>query len=67
MFVVYRYGELQGLNKVEIVEKFGNEKVKEWCCSYDIFFFYGESFEMCVECVVKYFVENVRIINFVLL
>lgn len=67
MFAVYRYGELQGLNKAETAEKFGNEKVKEWRRSYDIPPPHGESLEMCAERAVKYFVENVRITNPVLL
>lgn len=28
------YGVLQGLNKVEIVEKYGDEQVKQWCCGF---------------------------------
>uniref|UniRef100_A0A7I4DTT4 phosphoglycerate mutase (2,3-diphosphoglycerate-dependent) n=1 Tax=Physcomitrium patens TaxID=3218 RepID=A0A7I4DTT4_PHYPA len=52
------YGELQGLNKAETAEKFGNEKVKEWRRSYDIPPPHGESLEMCAERAVKYFVEN---------
>lgn len=30
------YGGLQGLDKVEIVVKYGEEQVKVWCCLYDI-------------------------------
>lgn len=53
------YGELQGLNKKETADKFGDEKVKEWRRSYDIPPPNGESLEMCAERAVKYFVENV--------
>jgi len=30
------YGALQGLNKAETAEKYGNEKVKIWRRSYDV-------------------------------
>ena len=60
---MYRYGELQGLNKRETADKFGDEKVKEWRRSYDTPPPNGESLEMCAERAVKYFVENVRIQN----
>lgn len=53
------YGELQGLNKKETADKFGDEKVKEWRRSYDIPPPNGESLEMCAERAVKYFVDNV--------
>lgn len=32
------YGVLIGLDKVEIVVKYGEEQVKIWCCSFDILF-----------------------------
>jgi len=53
------YGELQGLNKKETADKFGEDKVREWRRSYDIPPPNGESLEMCAERAVKYFVEMV--------
>jgi len=55
-----RYGELQGLNKKETADKFGEDKVREWRRSYDIPPPNGESLEMCAERAVKYFVEMVK-------
>lgn len=56
----YRYGELQGLNKQETAERYGNEKVHEWRRSYDIPPPSGESLEMCSERAVAYFKDCVR-------
>lgn len=56
-----RYGELQGLNKQETADRFGNEQVHKWRRSYDIPPPNGESLEMCAERAVAYFKEHVRI------
>ncbi|RDX93022.1 hypothetical protein CR513_24776, partial [Mucuna pruriens] len=55
------YGELQGLNKQETAERYGQEKVHEWRRSYDIPPPKGESLEMCSERAVAYFKDFVRI------
>eukprot|EP01018_Ginkgo_biloba_P009453 Gb_11592 [translate_table: standard] len=54
------YGELQGLNKKETADKFGKEKVHQWCRSYDIPPPNGESLEMCAERAVAYFKEQIE-------
>uniref|UniRef100_I1Q0S8 phosphoglycerate mutase (2,3-diphosphoglycerate-dependent) n=1 Tax=Oryza glaberrima TaxID=4538 RepID=I1Q0S8_ORYGL len=54
-----RYGELQGLNKQETADRFGNEQVHKWRRSYDIPPPNGESLEMCAERAVAYFKEHV--------
>ncbi|KAJ1382614.1 Histidine phosphatase superfamily, clade-1 [Sesbania bispinosa] len=56
-----KYRELQGLNKQEIAERYGKEKVHEWQRSYDIPPSKGESFEMCSERAVAYFKDSVRV------
>ncbi|CAM6011887.1 unnamed protein product [Sphagnum balticum] len=53
------YGELQGLNKKETADKFGQDKVREWRRSYDVPPPNGESLEMCAERAVAYFKEKV--------
>ncbi|CAL5043713.1 unnamed protein product [Urochloa decumbens] len=53
------YGELQGLNKQETADRFGNEQVHEWRRSYDIPPPNGESLEMCAERAVAYFKDQV--------
>nr|BAD38179.1 putative phosphoglycerate mutase [Oryza sativa Japonica Group] len=53
------YGELQGLNKQETADRFGNEQVHKWRRSYDIPPPNGESLEMCAERAVAYFKEHV--------
>lgn len=58
---LYRYGELQGLNKQETADRFGKEQVHEWRRSYDIPPPNGESLEMCAERAVAYFKEHVSI------
>ena len=57
--LLYRYGELQGLNKQETADRFGKEKVHEWRRSYDIPPPNGESLEMCAERAVAYFKDHV--------
>ncbi|CAO2834404.1 unnamed protein product [Amaranthus hypochondriacus] len=54
------YGELQGLNKQETANRYGQEKVHEWRRSYDIPPPNGESLEMCAERAVAYFKENIE-------
>lgn len=54
------YGELQGLNKQETADKYGNDKVHEWRRSYDIPPPNGESLEMCAERAVAYFKEHIE-------
>ncbi|KAL8136930.1 hypothetical protein V2J09_002931 [Rumex salicifolius] len=54
------YGELQGLNKQETADRFGQEKVHEWRRSYDIPPPNGESLEMCAERAVAYFREHIE-------
>lgn len=62
----YRYGELQGLNKQEIKERYGEEQVHEWRRSYDIPPPGGESLEMCSQRAVAYFREHVSTSRFFL-
>ncbi|KAM3237899.1 2,3-bisphosphoglycerate-dependent phosphoglycerate mutase 1 [Capsicum chacoense] len=54
------YGELQGLNKQETADKYGQEQVHEWRRSYDIPPPNGESLEMCAERAVAYFKEHIE-------
>ncbi|CAL1390395.1 unnamed protein product [Linum trigynum] len=54
------YGELQGLNKQETAERYGNDKVHEWRRSYDIPPPNGESLEMCAERAVAYFRDYIE-------
>ncbi|KAI9116947.1 hypothetical protein K1719_011946 [Acacia pycnantha] len=54
------YGELQGLNKQETAERYGQEKVHGWRRSYDIPPPSGESLEMCSERAVAYFMEHIE-------
>jgi 2,3-bisphosphoglycerate-dependent phosphoglycerate mutase len=53
------YGELQGLNKAEMAEKFGAEQVKLWRRSYDIAPPNGESLAMTAARSIPYFREKV--------
>ncbi|XP_057421619.1 2,3-bisphosphoglycerate-dependent phosphoglycerate mutase 1-like [Lotus japonicus] len=54
------YGELQGLNKQETAERYGQEKVHEWRRSYDIPPPKGESLEMCSQRAVAYFKDFIE-------
>ncbi|KAG6554280.1 hypothetical protein Mapa_004196 [Marchantia paleacea] len=54
------YGELQGLNKKETADKYGDDQVKVWRRSYDVPPPNGESLAMCAERAVKYFSEQVE-------
>lgn len=60
IFVVLRYGELQGLNKQETADRYGKEQVHEWRRSYDVPPPNGESLEMCAQRAVAYFKDQVR-------
>ena len=53
------YGELQGLNKTETVEKYGEAQVKLWRRSYDIRPPGGESLQDTAERVLPYYRERV--------
>ncbi|XLR19303.1 hypothetical protein S83_047215, partial [Arachis hypogaea] len=50
-----QYGELHGLNKQEIANRYGKEQVHEWRISYDTPPPNGESLEMYAEREVAYF------------
>lgn len=54
------YGELQGLNKKETAEKFGDEQVHIWRRSYDIPPPHGESLEMTAARAIPYFKEHIH-------
>lgn len=51
------YGELQGLNKKETAEKFGDEQVKLWRRSFDIAPPEGESLAMTAQRTIPYFTD----------
>lgn len=53
------YGELQGLNKAETIEKFGAEQVKIWRRSYDVAPPKGESLEMTAARTIPFFKEKI--------
>lgn len=53
------YGELQGLNKAETIEKFGADQVKIWRRSYDVPPPNGESLEMTASRSIPYFQEKI--------
>lgn len=53
------YGELQGLNKQETREKFGDEQVKIWRRSFDTPPPNGESLKMCAARTIPYFQKEV--------
>ncbi|MED6204080.1 2,3-bisphosphoglycerate-dependent phosphoglycerate mutase 1 [Stylosanthes scabra] len=54
------YGELQGLNKQETADRYGQEQVHEWRRSYDTPPPNGESLEMCAERAVAYFRDQIE-------
>lgn len=51
------YGQLQGLNKDEIRQKYGDEQVKSWRRSFDVAPPEGESLKMTGERTLPYFQE----------
>lgn len=53
------YGDLQGLNKAETMEKFGEEQVRLWRRSFSTRPPNGESIEDCVARVMPYFHEKI--------
>ncbi|KAF3361919.1 2,3-bisphosphoglycerate-dependent phosphoglycerate mutase [Chlamydiales bacterium STE3] len=53
------YGELQGLNKRETAERFGQEQVHIWRRSYDVSPPEGESLEKTAERTIPYFKETI--------
>lgn len=53
------YGELQGMNKQEMREKYGDEKVHIWRRSYDVAPPHGESLKMTAERTLPYFRREV--------
>ena len=54
------YGDLQGLNKAETVEKFGEHQVKIWRRSYDIPPPGGESLKDTAERVLPYYERRIQ-------
>jgi len=54
------YGELQGLNKAETVQKYGEQQVKIWRRSYDVPPPGGESLKDTAERVLPYWEKNIR-------
>lgn len=54
------YGELQGLNKDEVAEKFGKEKVRLWRRSYDMAPPGGESLKDVCERTTPFFKEHIE-------
>lgn len=53
------YGDLQGMNKQEMREQFGDEQVKIWRRSYDVAPPNGESLKMTSERTIPYFKDNI--------
>jgi 2,3-bisphosphoglycerate-dependent phosphoglycerate mutase len=53
------YGELQGLNKADLAEKFGTEQVQIWRRSFDVPPPKGESLKMTAERTIPYFEEAI--------
>lgn len=54
------YGDLQGLNKQETIDKFGPEQVQLWRRSYDIAPPNGESLAMTAERSIPYFEKEIE-------
>jgi 2,3-bisphosphoglycerate-dependent phosphoglycerate mutase len=54
------YGDLQGLNKAETAQKFGDEQVHIWRRSYDVPPPNGESLKMTGERVLPYYYEHIE-------
>lgn len=53
------YGELQGVNKKELADKYGVEQVQIWRRSFDVPPPHGESLEMTAARSIPYFEENI--------
>ncbi|MEX5212958.1 MAG: 2,3-bisphosphoglycerate-dependent phosphoglycerate mutase [Nitrospiraceae bacterium] len=54
------YGDLQGLNKAETAQKFGDQQVKIWRRSFDVKPPGGESLKDTAERVLPYYETNIR-------
>lgn len=54
------YGDLQGMNKDEARQKFGDEQVKLWRRSYDVPPPHGESLKDTANRVIPYFENHIR-------
>ena len=54
------YGDLQGLNKAEMMKKYGEEQVHLWRRSFSTRPPHGESIEDCVKRVWPYFQEHIQ-------
>jgi len=54
------YGELQGLNKAETAQKYGEQQVKIWRRSYDIRPPGGESLKDTADRVLPYYEQHIR-------
>jgi 2,3-bisphosphoglycerate-dependent phosphoglycerate mutase len=54
------YGELQGLNKAETAEKYGEQQVKIWRRSYDVRPPGGESLKDTAERVLPYYEQTIK-------
>ena len=54
------YGELQGLNKAETVQKYGEQQVKVWRRSYDVRPPGGESLKDTAERVLPYYLRRIK-------
>lgn len=54
------YGELQGLNKAETVQKYGEQQVKIWRRSYDVRPPGGESLKDTADRVLPYYEQHIR-------
>ena len=54
------YGELQGLNKTETAQKYGEQQVKIWRRSYDIRPPGGESLKDTADRVLPYYEQHIR-------
>jgi 2,3-bisphosphoglycerate-dependent phosphoglycerate mutase len=54
------YGELQGLNKTETVQKYGEQQVKLWRRSYDVRPPGGESLKDTADRVLPYYEQHIR-------
>lgn len=53
------YGDLQGLNKAETMQKFGKEQVHIWRRSFDIAPPHGESLKDTADRAIPYFLEHI--------
>lgn len=53
------YGELQGLNKQELIDQYGSDQVQQWRRSFDTPPPQGESLKMTAERTLPYFEKNI--------